>query len=76
MTHLYRGAPIVRSWSKYQATVKDWTLCGVRRTANRATRELAECTEDALLVDCQHCLQLMQPSAKPQDKSVYPQEAA
>ena len=31
--HLFRGAPSVRSWSKYQKTAEEWTLCGIRRVA-------------------------------------------
>lgn len=63
--HLYRGAPAVRSWSKYQQTVKDWTLCGIdRRLASGPSRERSHCVEDASLVTCQHCLELMRPSAR------------
>jgi hypothetical protein len=31
--HLYRGAAGVRTWSKYQETVKEWALCGIAPTA-------------------------------------------
>lgn len=61
-THLFRGAPSVRSWSKYQKTVEEWTLCGInRRLAAGPSRERAECTEDASLVSCAYCLVLMRP---------------
>lgn len=40
--HLYRGAPAVRLWSKYQATDQGWTLCGVRRIARGSDKRLAE----------------------------------
>jgi hypothetical protein len=33
--HLFRGPPGVRSWSKYQATVEGWTLCGINRRVGR-----------------------------------------
>jgi hypothetical protein len=59
--HLFRGAPPVREWSKYQATVTGWTLCGIAR---KATSKLAEATEDPSLVSCTHCLDLMRSSVK------------
>ena len=31
IVHLFRGAPCVRSWSKYQSTIENWTLCGIER---------------------------------------------
>jgi hypothetical protein len=62
--HLYRGAPPVRSWSKYQTTVEEWTLCGVhRKLASGPGRRRAGCVEDASLVTCPHCLELMRPRA-------------
>lgn len=67
VTHLFRGAPPVRDWSKHQETVKDWTLCGInRRLAEGSNRRRAECTELASLVSCPYCLELMRPSAKKQ----------
>ena len=61
--HLYRGAPSVRSWSKYQETVEDWTLCGInRRLAEGPNRHRAGCTDDASLVSCHYCLVLMKPA--------------
>ena len=35
VTHLFRGAPSVRTWSKYKETVKNWTLCGIKRNLIR-----------------------------------------
>jgi hypothetical protein len=58
LTHLLRGAPPVRSWSKYQETVPTWTLCGIARS--RAL-DGADSTEDASLVSCPYCRELMQP---------------
>jgi hypothetical protein len=58
--HLFRGAPPVRSWSKYQATVKAWTLCGIARKGGSKD---TECTEEPALVSCPHCLTLMRPAA-------------
>lgn len=63
-THLYRGAPAVRGWSKYQATVKEWTLCGIRRRPNPRTKRLTAATEDTPAVNCPFCRQLMQPGAR------------
>jgi hypothetical protein len=65
MTHLFRGAPIVRSWSKYQATDERWALCGIdRRSHGKAGVSAPSCVEEASLVDCLYCLELMRPSAK------------
>jgi len=61
--HLFRGAPAVRGWSKYRATVEAWTLCGInRRLAAGPTRQRASCTEDPSLVNCPYCLELMRPA--------------
>lgn len=57
--HLFRGAPAVRDWSKHQATVQEWTLCGVDRTDGKSGRP---CVEDAAEVTCPYCLDLMRPS--------------
>ena len=66
VTHLYRGSPAVRSWSKYQETVEGWTLCGInRRIGSADAGDRAESTEDASLVSCPYCHQLMQPSRLP-----------
>jgi len=62
--HLFRGAPAVRSWSKYRTTDPSWTLCGIRRTKQVREKIGLGCTEDALLVSCSFCRQLMAPSAK------------
>jgi hypothetical protein len=65
VVHLFRGAPGVRSWSKYQATVEDWTLCGIdRRLTARPGREAASCVEDPSLVSCPYCLDLMAATAR------------
>jgi hypothetical protein len=55
--HLYRGAPAVRAWSKYQVTVKAWTLCGIDRhiTQRDAGKSRNECVEDPALVTCRFC---------------------
>ena len=45
--HLYRGAPAVRAWSRYQETDQGWTLCGVRRIARCSHKRRAGATEDA-----------------------------
>jgi len=42
--HLYRGAPAVRGWSRYQQTMRDWTLCGISPTASRIRRRAASKT--------------------------------
>ena len=73
--HLYRGAPIIRSWSKYQQTVKEWALCGVRAPRKGDIRDL-RATEDAGVVSCTFCIQLMQTSPMALAKSGYPSEAA
>lgn len=52
--HLYRGAPCVRSWSKYKKTVKEWSLCGSKGPLHA--------TEDSGEVDCPQCHELMKPS--------------
>lgn len=54
VVHLYRGAPAVRSWSKYQTTVKGWTLCGIRQGTGKAPA-----TEYSAQVNCPYCLKLM-----------------
>jgi hypothetical protein len=63
ITHLYRGAPAVRSWSRYQETVFWWTLCGSEYDRENSA---ASATEDADLVTCKNCLILMRP--KPNDR--------
>src|SRR5215472_8579787 len=60
--HLFRGAPAVRSWSKYRTTDRNWTLCGIRRTKQVREKIGVGCIEDALLVSCPYCRQLMAPS--------------
>jgi hypothetical protein len=78
-THLYRGAPSVRGWSKYQATVEGWTLCGIKRKKAGSGRTSGEqCTEDASLVNCPYCRQLMRPTraeiARAKVKKAAPEE--
>jgi hypothetical protein len=63
-THLLRGAPCVRSWSKYQKTVKEWTLCGIRRVARGSDKTRVASTEVPGAVSCPYCLDLMRPSAR------------
>jgi hypothetical protein len=61
--HLYRGAPAVRSWSKYQQAVERWTLCGIDRSSNaKAGNSPASATEDPSLVNCPRCRELMRPT--------------
>jgi hypothetical protein len=66
LLHLFRGAPCVRSWSTYQTTVEEWTLCGVHRSIHARSQldKLAQSVEDPSLVSCPQCLQLMRPSFK------------
>jgi hypothetical protein len=56
--HLYRGAPAVRGWSRYQQTMRDWTLCGISPTG-----PYAPASENAADVTCAHCLQLLAPAS-------------
>lgn len=68
--HLYRGAPAVRSWSKYQTTIEGWTLCGIKRKSRgKGSTTGRHCVEDASLVSCPYCLILMRPSAKSTTKA-------
>ena len=60
-THLYRGAPAVRSWSKYQATVKEWSLCGIHHKGRKSD---LRATEDPARVNCPYCRQLIEPGAR------------
>lgn len=72
-THLFRGSPSVRNWSKYQETVTEWTLCGInRRIGEGANRRRHPCTEDASLVSCPYCLELMRPSLQDRPKTAKP----
>jgi len=57
VTHLYRGAAAVRDWSRYQKTITEWTLCGIRRNASGEGFAIA--TEDHTLVTCRYCRQLL-----------------
>lgn len=59
-THLYRGAPFVRNWSRYQHTVTRWTLCGIDRERGKNV-DPPPATEDESLVDCLACRVLMPP---------------
>ena len=62
--HLFRGAPAVRSWSKYQETVEEWTLCGInRRSRGKGLTTGRHATEDASRVSCPYCLHLMRSGA-------------
>lgn len=60
--HLFRGAPCVRGWSKYQETVQEWTLCGIPRMPNARVRKPAIASEDPQTVNCSSCLELMKPT--------------
>jgi hypothetical protein len=67
--HLFRGAPAVRGWSKYQETVYRWTLCGInRKTDQPSVGNAAGATEDRFLVTCRFCLQLMRSGARSRAK--------
>lgn len=55
-THLFRGAPTVRGWSKYQETVNDWTLCGIHLVSGSKDTPT---TEDSERVNCEYCKDLM-----------------
>ena len=69
--HLFRGAPSVRGWSKYQQTVMEWTLCGRRRNNRRAcVDKTAEATEDASLVSCPGIVNLSGPGIFVTEQSV------
>lgn len=76
MVHLYRGAPAVRSWSKYQHTIDDWTLCGIKRKLRGLGRGVTECTEEAGAVSCPFCLLVMQSSPSVHAKKRHSTEAA
>jgi hypothetical protein len=53
--HLYRGAPPARSWSRYQKTIREWSLCGIQSPAS-------PCVEDAAKLTCRYCRQLLAPA--------------
>jgi hypothetical protein len=67
--HLFRGAPAVRDWSKYQETVTHWSLCGLKDDRKRF-----DGTEEPAKVTCWGCLQLLKPKP-PQKAAPRPQEA-
>jgi hypothetical protein len=48
--HLYRGAPAVRSWSRYQETDKSISLCAAPQRKDSRSRSNA--TEDPTKVSC------------------------
>ena len=55
--HLLRGSPVVRSWSKYQRTVPEWTLCGSRTQLDAPSP--SPYTTQPNQVTCLFCQQLM-----------------
>jgi hypothetical protein len=59
--HLYRGAPAVRSWSRYQETDKGISLCAAPLRKDSKSRSHA--TEDPTKVSCPYCVELMHPQA-------------
>jgi hypothetical protein len=59
--HLYRGAPAVRCWSKYQQTDKGISLCSAPLRKDSKGRSVA--TEDPTKVSCPYCVELMHPQA-------------
>jgi hypothetical protein len=48
--HLYRGAPVVRSWSRYQETDKGISLCAA--TLRKDSKSRSNATEDPTKVSC------------------------
>jgi hypothetical protein len=61
LVHLFRGAPPVRSWSRYKTTVEDWTLCGInRRVGRKGAVQALDCVEDASEASCPYCRDLME----------------
>ncbi len=63
--HLARGAPCVRSWSRYQETDPQWSLCGVYRSIRIAgVRTVTDFVAEPSQVLCPFCLDLMQPRAQ------------
>lgn len=74
-THLLRGSPAVRPWSKYQSTVPAWTLCGVNRRLTEKNRKRDPATEVAAEVTCRYCKMLMGAAAKmPARLTIAPQK--
>ena len=60
VVHLYRGAPVVRSWSKYQTTVRNRTLCGIPIKTRRNQAETdTSASDDVTGVNCPYCHQLL-----------------
>lgn len=57
--HRYRGAPAVRSWSKYQQTDKGISPCSAPLRKDSRGRFVA--TEDPAKVSCPYCVELMHP---------------
>jgi hypothetical protein len=57
--HLYRGAPGVRSWSRYQETDKGIRLCAA--TLGKDSKSRSTATEDPTKVSCPYGVQLMHP---------------
>ena len=64
--HLYRGAPAVGHWSRYQGTIEKWSLCGVYDAGNLTG------TEDPSAVNCAHCLRLMEASPRKHSSATEP----
>jgi hypothetical protein len=56
--HLFRGAPCVRSWSKYQTTVERWIVYGIKRATGeqKGAQDAAPATTDPS-VSCRFCRQ-------------------
>jgi hypothetical protein len=66
--HLFRGAPAVRSWSKYRETVRNWTLCGISGSAIQAVENPANVT-------CLCCLAVLEPPV-PRKTAVLPRSGS
>jgi hypothetical protein len=61
VVHLYRGAPPVRCWSRFQQTDKGISLCAAPLRKNSRSR--ASATENPAAVSCPYCVELMHPQA-------------
>jgi hypothetical protein len=59
--HLYRGAPAVRSWSRYQETDEGISLCAA--PLRKDSKSHSDATEDPTKVSCPYCVELMHPQA-------------
>ncbi len=56
--HLARGAPCVRSWSRYQKTDFAVSLCGIRRKKSILASSDVQGFVEGVGVTCEYCLDL------------------